>query len=68
MWTSKVNAMILQKSCHQLPKGKNEKKREIQITKGIAKEIMADDVGFIEVARTNVFCHGCYHQKKNQSL
>lgn len=38
--------------------------KEIKITKEIAEEIMADDVDFIEIARTNVFCHGCYHQKE----
>lgn len=43
--------------------------KEIKITKEIAQEIMADDVDFIEIARTNVFCHFCHHMKnKNVSM
>jgi hypothetical protein len=35
-------------------------KDKIEITKKIAEEIMADDIVFMEIARTSVFCHNCY--------
>lgn len=35
--------------------------KEVKITKEIAEEIMVNKVDFIEIARTSVFCHGCYH-------
>jgi hypothetical protein len=45
---------------------KNEK---VQISKEIAEEIMADDVAFIEIARSNVFCSNCSLKSvKNTSM
>ena len=37
---------------------------EVEITKEIAEEIMADQVDFVEIARTSIFCHAGSHQKK----
>lgn len=40
-----------------------DKEKEIKITRKIAEEIMADDLDFMEIARTSVFCHFCHHNK-----
>ncbi len=41
--------------------------KEIKITKEIAEEILGDKVDFMELARTSVFCHACYHQKNKST-
>lgn len=41
--------------------------KEIKITKEVTEKIMADDIDFIEIARTSVFCHNCY-PKTNKSV
>ncbi len=44
-------------------------KKEIKISKVITEEIMANNVDFIEIARTSVFCHNCYSKvDKNVSM
>lgn len=42
-------------------------KKEKKISREIAEEIMADDLDFMEIARTSVFCHNCY-SKTNKSV